>query len=383
MNKPGSKFRKLVKLRKILRNKMVTKAVQYLTAMVFSMTAQGNTIESENLSGGVNDDKKIHLGEWQTDAAPSQLLGQEINFEDEIDARSDWFIEQYIDTLKSTLSEIKGISKYKPRKEYICTNFFDKVFEYGHRRDPRYYCIAAAMSCLSRTNDQNGDLDNFFPDSNSEMGNDMVYCPGFEKYVRKKYKGCVKEYKYIKGRGLVSKSGEVLDFKQLKKGSVLLQKSTENTSSGWHAVVYAGEGKIISFNNEGYYNVQKILDTKVIDLPEIIRKEWRERVKKMQLENANTPQGMIALLASLYAGRETEFMANFEGKKSAVDVFQFKPVALSWNVEPQLPNDTKIKEDMAKLINSKTVYSTELSPKKKTAIPWKIFSKIAGKNLES
>lgn len=381
MSKPSSKLRKYVKLRKILRHKMVTRAVKYLSVAIVTLTTQGNTVESENLPGSVKNDKKIDFKEWHAEAVQKQFLSEEINVNEEINKRVDWYMDRYVDTLKSSLKEIKEIKTYKPRKEYISQNFFHKVFQFQKYESANYYCIAGAMSSLSCLNDETGDFDNFFPEVTQEEARAMIYCPAFEKYINKKYKGCVKDYSQIRDAKGKPVAKGVLDLSKLKKGMILLQKSVGNTSSGWHAVTYIGDGKVLSFNRDGIYNVQKNVRTKVVDMPEVLRQEWQERVKEMQKGQMNSTQEMIALLANLYAGRETEFMANFEGKKSVEDLCRFKPVAM--DLAPHLMDEAKFKMDLDKIEKLEPVDLTGLSPKKKTIIPWKMFSKIAGKNLES
>lgn len=381
MTKTGSKLRKLIKLRKILRHKMLTRTMKYLTAAVFSLTTQGNTIETDNLPGSVKNDKKTDRSEWRAEAVQKQFLTEEINLEEEINKRVDWYMQQYVDTLKSSLNEIKEIKTYKQRKKYISENFFNKVYQYQKYESANFYCIAGAMSSLSRLNDDTGDLDNFFPEVTSSEAHAMIYCPAFEKFVSKKYKGCVKEYSQIRdGKGKPVAKG-VLDINKLKKGMVLLQRSERNTSSGWHAVVYKGDEEVISLNRDGIFKLQKNIKTKVIDLPEILRREWRERIKEMENLQQQTPQEMIALLSKLYAGRENEFMANFEGKKSAADLYRFQPVAI--DLAPNLSDMAKFKMDKEKIDKLEVVDLTGKSPKPKTVVPWKVFAKIAGKNLES
>lgn len=380
MKKTGSKLRKLVKLRKILRHKMLTRTMKYLSAAVLSLTTQGNTIETDNLPGRINNDKKTDRSEWRAEAVQKQFLSEEINLEEEINKRVDWYMDKYIDTLQSSLNEIKEIKTYKPRKKYISENFFNKVFQYQKYESANFYCIAATMSSLNRLNDETGDFDGFFPEVTSEEAHAMIYCPSFVKYVNKKYKGCVKEYSQVRDtKGKPAGKG-VLDISRLKKGMILLQRSAGNTSSGWHAVTYMGEGKVISFNRDGIYKVQNV-KTKVIDMPEILRREWRERVKGMENLQQQTPQEMIAMLSKLYAGRENEFMANFEGKKSAADLYRFQPVAI--DLAPNLSDMAKFKIDKDKIDRLEVVDLTGKSPKPKTVVPWKVFAKIAGKNLES
>lgn len=305
---------------------------------------------------------------------PTELpLHKSVNWEEEINQRTDWLMQEYVDTLKSSLNEIMGIKQYKERRNYISKNFFDKVYSAGHLRMANFYCVAGAMSCLSRVNDETGDLDGFFPDATTTEANAMVSCPGFAAYVKKNYKDCLKEYLYAKNRKMVTKAGDVLEVDKLKPGMLLLQVSSGNTSSGWHAVVYIGDGKVASFNRDGIYNLKTNIKTKVIDIPEIVRIGWRERVKKMQnmQKNVNGNE-MASVFTDLYSGREAEFVNKFEKANTKDNLFMYHPIAL----DERTFNIAAEKEGL------EVVNLSSPQEGKKTAMPWMLFSKIAGKNLD-
>ena len=194
MDKSNLRLKKLVKLRKILFNKRISHLSKTLTAVVLAVVSP--TVASNKQGGNFNylGDRKIDHKEWISYATIKQNSMPEINWEKEINQRTDWLMQEYVDTLKSSLNEIMGIKQYRDRRDYISKNFFDKVYSAGHLRMANFYCVAGAMSCLSRVNDETGDLDSFFPDATSAEANAMVSCPGFAAYVKKNYKYGLKMY---------------------------------------------------------------------------------------------------------------------------------------------------------------------------------------------
>lgn len=363
---PTSKKRKYVKLRKIWRNKMLTRAFNYISVVLVSLAAQGSASGPNKDSG--DSERKIDRSELHADVMKKAMVSPEVDVQTEIDKRVDWFVTEYVETLKAKQAELKAMS-YSKKLNYIKKNFFDRVFEAGRLVKGSNYCVAAAMGCLLDLNERTGDLDNFFPDGSTNAGSAMVSCPDLVKYVQKNYKNCIKEYIYGSGSKLKTKSGEVYDPEGLTEGMVLVQESEVNTSSGWHTVVYIGNGQVLSFNNDRIYNLNKSKRTKVIDLPEIIRQEWKERVKEMPKENQ---EEMIAMLSELYIGREDDFLKTLQADnlKLGNELFQFNPVA----------NKTLFQS-----VGGKDV--VDLSPKKvnknEDFNAWTIFARMAGKSLDS
>lgn len=364
MEKSTSNKRKYVKLRKIWRNKMLTRAVKYIGIAIVSFTSQGSAAGIGEKEQG-NDGRKIDRSEWLASLNQKTIAAPEIDIQVEIEKRVDWFVEEYIQTLKTRQAELLALKGYNAKQNYIKKNFFDRVFEAGRLGKGSNYCVAAAMGCLLDLNDKTGDLENFFPDGSTRDGRAMVSCSDFITFVKKNYKDCLKEYTSGKNGVLKTKSGEVYKPEELKEGMILVQESKTNTSSGWHTVVYIGNGQVLSFNNDKIYNLNKRLPTNVIDLPEIIRQEWDNRVKEMPQEKR---EDMIAMLGEFYVGRESEFMKTMQ--MNAPDMANFSPVA---------------DENLLQIMSGKDV--VDLTPqsldKTKNLNAWHLFAKMAGKDLDS
>lgn len=363
MAKANSRLRKYVKLRKILKNRLFSKAVKYIGAALVVMTNQGAASGPEK---GDDNNRERDLGTTEltvTDSFNSFVMN-EVDFENEINKRAEWFVGQYLDSLKVSLDEIKNLKKYKERKNYICENFFDRVYPAGRLKLDNYYCAAAAMSGLVSVNEKYGDLDNFIPDGNTKAGSAMVSCDDLPKYIHKKYKDCIKEYIYGERGAKKTKSGESFKIENLEPGDILVQKSDVNTSSGWHTVVYNGEGEVISFNRDGIFKLQKNKPIKVIKMPNIIRREWQEKSRNYNLADRREA---FDFYTELYLGRDREFVENIEKLKLdrwEKNLEKLEPLAPKFYIEGKTSLVDWSSKDM-----------------KKSIIPWQAFAKISGKKL--
>lgn len=365
MKKTKSQLRKYVKLRKILKNRLINKAVKYIGAALVLVTSQSAAPGTGKEDNDGNKERKFDNTELSAADNFNSYVMAEVDFDREIDKRTEWFVKEYLDSLKGTLAELKSLKKYKERSKFIQNNFFDRVYPAGRLRIDNFYCAAAAMSTLAGVNEKYGDLEKFFPDGNTKAGSAMVSCVDLPDYIRKKYKNCITEYIYGERGARKTKSGETFKVENLEPGDVLVQKSAENSSSGWHTVVYAGNGEVISFNNDGIFKLQKNKQVKVIKLPEIMRREWQERCKNYNLADR---RDAFDFYTELYLGREQEFVENIE--KLKLDKWQKSAERLGADV-PKL--NIEVRKTLA-----------EVSPPfaKINIIPWETFARISGKKLE-
>ncbi len=294
MMKPSvSGKRRYVKLRKILRNKMLTQALKYA----------GGALEG---FGGREEEKRAGTEAYSppdADAACKIVLPGGTDIGTEIDMRVDWLMARYADELRAALEDLQSIRNYNSKLNYIKHNFLDRVCPDGKLAKDEFYDAAAPMSCLAGLNERTGDLDGFV---SGGAGRSMAVAPAFEKYVRSKYRKCVRVRKNDGG-------ARPLSLSALKTGMILLQRSAGSGQNTLHLVVYAGDGKVLSFNRDGIYNVKSDLDTVIVDLPEIARQEWKERLGEYRLDDE---EELLALRTDLYIGRESDFRKGLAKLKS-------------------------------------------------------------------
>lgn len=194
--------------------------------------------------------------------------------------RVEWIVkDNFIPAAKKHLENVlhkKGTTKSK----YIKKEFFDIVYPRGGRPGTDNYCIAALMRCMMDANEAAGDLTAFIPDRNTTDGHNNISCPRFLAYAKHNFPDCVSRFQ------------RQIDITSLEEGDILIVNSAENTSSGLHAKMYVGEGKILSFNNDYIKDAQNVGAGYVIKTSQIAQKCVNANI------NGLNPQETIQVLTS-------------------------------------------------------------------------------------
>lgn len=308
MTKPSvSEKRRYVKLRKILRNKMLTQALKYVGG---ALDGLGSPKNEPPMKGYCPPD---------VETACRIILPGGADIGTEIDMRADWLMVRYVAMLEAALEDLQSIRNYSSKLGYIKKNFWDVFSVSGKIEKNKIYDMAAPMSRLTKLNEETGDLDGFIP---KDGGSALTSVAAFEKYAGSKYKKCVRGWKPGKTSG-----AKGLDISILKPGMLLLQRPADGRKNLRHLVVYAGAGKVLSFNRDGIYNVKSDLDTVIVDLPEIVRQEWKERLGDYRLDDE---EELLALRTDLYIGRESDFrkgLTKLKYRRHDSGMTVFHPVA--------------------------------------------------------
>ncbi len=196
------------------------------------------------------------------------------NLGNEIDARADWFVDNFLLAAQKHLDALQNSSN---KKDYVKCNFFDIVSPRRNLPGSTPYCITALNRALIDANKIAGDLDNVLPNPNSSECYSANECNAFAAFLRKKGFGdCIDE-----GR---------IDFNKLQAGDIIL--TVRNRNGDRHAQQYIGKKNgshyCLSFNSDGIREL-KSSSAIVIHMHQLTRKAI---IKNMQKENL-IPQKVV------------------------------------------------------------------------------------------
>lgn len=219
-----------IKKQKIALSRSIKRVTMFLALQCAATIPQAGN----HLLGSKPDDSKNSNDNTEMLAAVNS-----INIEKEIKDRAAWAVqENFIPAAKNHLETVKSKKTTKEKQKYVKDEFFDKVYPKGGRPGSDNYCIAALMRCMLDANEKVGDFSEFIPDTQTLEGHSNISCPRFLAYVQKNFPDCI------------SKFQKKINVDELQPGDILVVSSSQNTSSGLHAKMYAGDGMEISFNRD-------------------------------------------------------------------------------------------------------------------------------------
>lgn len=219
-----------IKRQKIALSRSIKRITMFLALQCAATIPQaGNYLLGSKTGGSITPD----------DTSELMAAVNNVDMKEEIKGRAAWAIqENLIPAAKSHLETVLSKKTTREKQKYVKDEFFDKVFPKGGRPGSDNYCIAALMRCMLDANEKLGDFSEFIPDTQTLEGHNNISCPRFVAYVKKNFPDCITKFQ------------KKIDVDELQPGDILIVSSSQNTSSGLHAKMYAGDGMEISFNRD-------------------------------------------------------------------------------------------------------------------------------------
>lgn len=293
MSKTANQKEVLERLNRIKKNRFFTRMFMFLGASAVTLINDG----SQNKAGAMPS--LNHVGKNIT--LTSSLIS--LNREQEIDKRVDWFFDAAVDSLHAQFKELTETKNVARKNKIIEQKFFNDLSLKGGKGGREYYCLAATMSNYARLSRLTDDLDGILPDLNDGVSWTKASCAGFIDYMKNKSKSEFGNKFFIKSRNLNK------EIDSVGKGSIFLVESTENTSSGYHAITYIGKDEkgtpqFMSYNKDiiaplSHWGKSGNVKGYAVDIPGMVKTNWLRKT-----ENCNK----MEFLSMLYNGRNNPLL---------------------------------------------------------------------------